>query len=115
MITKTNTNTSTTGFSSDNPSISQPKKNDWRKFSWSFETLRGTNRRTYMRRVAGKERRGRHLSSCGGRGKGRGRGESKGITLFLTLWGGRSGESKPGGDEISSTCPDRPWFPPRLL
>jgi hypothetical protein len=28
MITKTNTNTSTTGFSSDNPSISQPKKND---------------------------------------------------------------------------------------
>jgi hypothetical protein len=24
MITKTNTNTSTTGFSSDNPSISQP-------------------------------------------------------------------------------------------
>jgi hypothetical protein len=28
MIIKTNTNTSTTGFSSNNPSISQPKKKE---------------------------------------------------------------------------------------
>jgi hypothetical protein len=31
------------------------------------------------------------------------------------LRAGRSGGSNPGGDEISRTCPDRPWGPPSLL
>jgi hypothetical protein len=43
-----------------------------------------------------------------------GPGSSVGIaTRLATGWTVQG--SNPGGGEISRTCPDRPWSPPRLL
>ena len=45
---------------------------------------------------------GGYLISCGRGGGSRVRGDSKSITLFVTLWGGRSRDRIPVGAKFSA-------------